>query len=162
MREYVKKHFSFRGRIGRRHYWVSTLLYVLAFIVGIGVMITLAALNYNPPDDTITARTIVGFVLLGIAMIGFIFAISIGLASSGVRRLHDRGKSGYWLMLYYLLPWMMVKNAYWDIVGAIICGLAAVIVMWAMIDLGILRGENRSNAFGSNPLSKSPDLPVAT
>jgi hypothetical protein len=32
----------------------------------------LAALNYNPPDDTITSRTIVGFVLLGIAMIIFL------------------------------------------------------------------------------------------
>jgi hypothetical protein len=30
-------------------------------------LVALAALNYNPPADTITNRTIVGFVLLGIA-----------------------------------------------------------------------------------------------
>ena len=58
-----------------------------------------ASLNYNPPDDTITSRTIVGFVLLGITALVFAFVIVVGLASAGIRRLHDRGKTGYWLLL---------------------------------------------------------------
>ena len=61
----------------------------------------LAALNYNPPADTITVRTVVGFVLLGIATVVYVVT---GLISTGIRRLHDRGKSGWWLLLYYFAP----------------------------------------------------------
>ncbi len=80
MREYLKSWFPFRGRIGRRQYWISTLLYSLVWVLGTVILVTLAALNYNPPDDTITGVTIVGFVLLGIAMIVFVVVIVTGLA----------------------------------------------------------------------------------
>src|SRR5271156_2004550 len=119
MRQDLKRWFTFSGRIGRRQYWVSTVLYSVAWVLGVVILITLAALNYNPPNDTITNFTIVGFVLLGIAMTILVGVTVTGLASTGVRRLHDRGKSGYWLLLYYLLPSMMLKHAGLDIVGLI-------------------------------------------
>jgi uncharacterized membrane protein YhaH (DUF805 family) len=161
MREYLKRWFPFRGRIGRRQYWILTLLYSVVWVLGVVILITLAVLNYNPPDDTITNVTIVGFVLLGIATTVFVVVIVTGLASIGVRRLHDRGKTGYWLLLYYLLPSMMSKNANLDAVGIILSLATLGILIWAIIDLGILRGEAGSNAFGPNPLLKNPDLPSA-
>ncbi len=124
------------------------------------MLITLAVLNYNPPDDTITNTTIVGFVLLGIATTVFVFAIVVGFASTGVRRLHDRGKPGYWLLLYYLLPSMMAKNAGLDAVGLVFGLVTAGLLLWALVDLGILRGEVGSNAFGPSPLSKNSEPPV--
>lgn len=126
------------------------------------ILITLAALNYNPPDDTITNVTIVGFVLLGIAMTVLVVVVVTGLASTGVRRLHDRGKTGYWLLLYYLLPSMMSKNAGLDTVGLIFWLVTLGILIWAIVDLGLLRGEAGSNFFGQNPLSKNPELPPAS
>jgi uncharacterized membrane protein YhaH (DUF805 family) len=80
--------------------------------------------------------------------------IVTGLASVGVRRLHDRGKTGYWLLLYYLPPSMMSKNAGLDTVGLIFSVVDLGILIWAIVDLGVLRGEADSNAFGPNPLSK--------
>jgi hypothetical protein len=74
--------------------------------------------------------------------------IVTGLASTGVRRLHDRGKTGYWLALYYLLPSMMSKNAGMDTVGLIFSLVTFGILIWGIVDLGILRGEAGSNAFG--------------
>ncbi len=157
MREYLKRWFPFRGRVGRRRYWISTLLYAVGWALGTVILVVLAALNYNPPDDTITSVTIVGFVLLGIAMIVFLVVIVAGLASAGVRRLHDRGKTGYWLALYYLVPWMMVKNAGLDTAGLIFSLVIFGILIWAIVDLGVLRGEAGSNAFGPNPLSKNSE-----
>jgi uncharacterized membrane protein YhaH (DUF805 family) len=93
--------FTFKGRIGRRQYWIWSLLYLLGGVVGGVALVVLAALNYNPPDDTITARTVVGFVLLGIGAIVYLVVTVVGLVSTGVRRLHDRGKTGWWLILYY-------------------------------------------------------------
>jgi hypothetical protein len=34
--------------------------------------------------------------------------------------------------------------------------------VWAIVDLGFLRGEATSNAFGPNPLSKDLTLPSAS
>ena len=73
-------------------------LCLLVSMLGVAILVVLASLNYKL-DDTITRRTIVDFVLLGIAMIVFGSVIIAGLASTGVRRLHDRGRTGYWLML---------------------------------------------------------------
>src|ERR1700680_1502181 len=132
MRKCLKSWFSFGGRVGRQRYWISTLLYSLAWLLGAMMLIALAALNYNPPDDTITNVTIFGFVLLGIATTVFVVVIVTGLASSGVRRLHDRGKTGYWLLLYYLLPSMMSKNAGVDTVGLASWLLIFGILIWAV------------------------------
>jgi uncharacterized membrane protein YhaH (DUF805 family) len=94
-------------------------------------------------------------------MIAFVVTIMIGLASTGVRRLHDRGKPGYWLLLYYLLPSMITKYAGLDTVGLIYCMIALGILTWAIFDLGVLRGEDGSNVFGPNPLSENPARPWA-
>ena len=92
----------------------------------------------------------------------FVFVIVAGFASTGVRRLHDRGKTGYWLLLYYLLPSMMAKNAGLDAVGFIFGLVTIGILIWALVDLGILPGEAGSNTFGPNPLLKNPEPPPAT
>ena len=136
-------------------------LCLLVSMLGVAILVVLASLNYKL-DDTITRRTIVDFVLLGIAMIVFGSVIIAGLASTGVRRLHDRGRTGYWLMLYYLLPSMAWRNAGLDTVGLIFSLVTPGILICAIIDLGVLRGEAGSNVFGTNPLSKDPKLPSAS
>ena len=150
---YLQARFPMRGRIGRGRYWALTLLYLVGWLVGAAILIALAVVNYNPPDDVVTTRTIVGFVLLGIAMVVFVFVTVAGFASAGVRRLHDRGKSGYWLLLYYLLPSLMVRHAGSDSVGIVFWLAIVVILAAAVVELGILRGEPGSNAFGPDPLA---------
>ncbi len=157
MREFLKSWFSFRGRIGRGRYLILTLLYSLVWVLGSVVLITLAVLNDHPPDDATTNGTIVGFVLSSVVAAILAFVFVLGLASTGVRRLHDRGKSGYWLLFYYLLPSMLSRNAGLDPVGLILCFAAAGISIWVIVDLGFLRGEAGSNAFGPNPSSNSPE-----
>jgi hypothetical protein len=54
---------------------------------------------------------------------------------------------------------MMSKNAGLDTIGLIFLLLPLGILIWAIIDLGFLRGEVTSNAFDPNPLSKDLTLP---
>jgi len=148
--------FSPKGRIGRKQYWIRTLLYLLGGILGGALLVTLAALNYNPPADTITVRTIVGFVLLAIATVAYLITIVAGLVSTGIRRLHDRGKSGWWLILYYFAPSQLLKTStsLWH-GGALIIPLAVgAVLIWGLIDLGVLRGEPGDNVYGPNPSSE--------
>jgi uncharacterized membrane protein YhaH (DUF805 family) len=132
-----------------------TLLYLLFWGLGVAILITLAALNYNA-GDTITNTTIVGFVLLSVAMTVFAFVIVMGLASTGVRRLHDRSKTGFWLLLYYALPMVISRQAGFDTIGLVFWLVTLGILIWAIVDLGILRGEAGSNAFGPNLLPENP------
>ena len=168
MAQFLAALFSFKGRIGRKRYWTATLLYLLGGVVGGVLLVVLAALNYNPPDDTITARTIVGFVLLGIVSIAYLFVVVVGLASTGVRRLHDRGKSGWWLILYYLAPdRLLSETSFWQGAALIIPIAAAAVLIWGLIDLGLLRGDPADNAYGPNPatsaltIAAEPEHPVA-
>jgi uncharacterized membrane protein YhaH (DUF805 family) len=55
---------------------------------------------------------------------------------------------------------MMAKNVTLDGAG-MVTGLAtAGIMLWAIVDLGMLRGEAGSNGFGPDPLAKGPPPPL--
>lgn len=87
--------------------------------------------------------------------IGMAFFLTTSVAISGiaVRRLHDGGKTGYWLMLYYAMPSWLVKSAGVDGIGLVFLAATLAAVMWAVIDLGVLRGDDGTNAFGPSPLN---------
>lgn len=69
----------------------------------------------------------------GDGLVPFVIGVLLLLAGLFVhiKRCHDRGKSGWWCILL-LIP----------VVGAI----------WAVIDLGILKGTEGPNRFGPAPL----------
>ena len=137
--------FAFRGRIGRGRYWSLTGLYVLALIVGMIVFAGLGIVVHAGAGDTIT------LVMVPIGM-AFMLAMSVAIAAIGVRRLHDRGKSGYWLLLYYSVPLWTARHAGLDASGMVYLVVTLGVVIWAVVDLGVLRGDTESNSFGPSPL----------
>lgn len=71
-----------------------------------------------------------------------IFATWVALLGIGVRRLHDRGKHGFWIGLYYPVPFILAiaamdPNGQRDVLDWV----ALAILAWAIIDLGILKGR---------------------
>ncbi|MEW6590066.1 MAG: DUF805 domain-containing protein [Pseudomonadota bacterium] len=111
----VVKSFSFSGRARRKEYWMFVLIAVL-----IAIFLALA------DGITGTYSSELGFGLLGGL---FLLGILIQSLAVGVRRLHDTGRSGWWLLLN-LIP----------LVGPII-----VLVLMA------LDGQSGDNAYGPNP-----------
>lgn len=138
--------FSFQGRVNRAKYW---LVILLSIVVGMSAVMLLLI----PHDYT----SFFFFFLLAIA-----FLMWIGVAI-GVKRLHDRDKSGWWLALYYFAPSLLsgigelaspsegstVASAGFELVLTLI-GLA--ISVWAIIDLGFLKGTQGPNRYGPDPL----------
>jgi uncharacterized membrane protein YhaH (DUF805 family) len=128
----------FKGRIGRGRYWGLTGLCALALIVALySVVITVNQTSAPPVNVLATVVAITGV---------FVFvATCIALLGVGVWRLHDRGKSGFWIILYYAVPFVMALLAI-DPEGrgiALNC-IALAILVWAIIDLGILADPNRA------------------
>ena len=138
--------FGFKGRIGRGRYWLLSALYLLALILGcvalagFGIM-----MNAGPGDVSTLVAVPIGIIL--------ILGISVAIASAGVRRLHDRGKSGFWLILYYGAPLWLSNHAYFDLVGYVSLAAALGVFIWTLIDLGVLPGDSAGNRFGPSPVA---------
>ncbi len=68
------------------------------------------------------------------------------------KRLHDRGRSGWWAALI-----LLCLVAVWPTPKHVLDFLFAGVVVWAIIELGVMPGEQGANRYGANPLK-----PVAT
>lgn len=79
--EALKKYAEFSGRSRRKEYWM------FALFVGI-IDVILAVIP-------IASKTPALFALLGI----FYLAILVPSLAVGVRRMHDTGRSGWWLLI---------------------------------------------------------------
>lgn len=95
--------FSASGRFGRLSYlaWMFLLtlvFYVLALVVGIAFGVSAAAIGQAESGlfGGISMTAILGFVVLYIAFLYFLFVFAI-------RRLHDLNQTG-WLSLLFLVP----------------------------------------------------------
>jgi uncharacterized membrane protein YhaH (DUF805 family) len=89
---------------------------------------------------------------------GPIFIISTWcFAATSIKRLHDRDKSGWWMVLFFIVPSLLDKLWGWlnepntaFIVSAIGFGLS----VWGFVEIFCLRGTKGPNRFGSDPLAK--------
>ncbi|WP_369060247.1 DUF805 domain-containing protein [Caulobacter sp. 73W] len=63
------------------------------------------------------------------------------------KRLHDRGRSGWWAALI-----LVAFVAAWPYPSSFVDSLFCVVLFWAVIELGVMPGEQGANRFGPNPL----------
>lgn len=120
-----KRYAEFDGRSRRQEYWMFSLIQFLIIFVGYIVGLALTAVG-------------IGVIILALCFIYSLISLVPSLSVS-VRRLHDTGKSG-WFLLIGLIPF----------VG----GLIVIILMALDSDPGM-------NEYGPNPkFSGLPTLPV--
>lgn len=115
-------------------------------IVG-AFMIALAA-------DSSVAWTL--FVVVFVAVMVFSLAVA-------AKRLHDRDKSAWWLVLFYLGP--ALASGLGDTAGdaGVVFHLVSFgISIWALVELGFLRGSAGPNRFGADPLDTANSQPVGS
>jgi uncharacterized membrane protein YhaH (DUF805 family) len=93
----------------------------------------------------------------------------VALVSSlavATKRLHDRGKSAWWLLVFYLVPGVLTGiGAGIELssgpmaLGVIFTIVGLAIGIWAFVELGCLRGTIGPNPYGPDPLG--PQAPAA-
>lgn len=135
--------FSFQGRLNRKPYWMTAL----AALVIVILLLSVALIMMREHEFVFAGTT---FALLVILYIPLLW---IGLAI-GAKRLHDRDKSAWWLLLFYLVPGILSSAAdqmEWP--GLILHAVSFAITVWAFVELGCLRGTVGPNRFGPDPLA---------
>jgi len=135
--------FGFQGRLNRAKYWAAMALAGVAELFLAGV-VWANAQGVNP------AFPIVEIVIV-VLLPGLLSFVAIS-----VRRLHDRNKSGWWLLLFYVLPAVISRfasaagSALGYVLGLVILALS----IWALLELGVLGGSAGPNDYGPDPLAR--------
>lgn len=113
--EVFKKYAVFSGRARRQEYWYFLLFNIIVSIVLFVIDIVTGSFNAE----------------VGMGLLGGIYALAVVIPGFGVsvRRLHDTGRSGWWLLIS-LIP------------------LIGVIVLVVFLVQDSTAGENQ---FGPNP-----------
>ena len=144
--------FSFEGRIGRRIYWLATLALFVAMLV----------LTFAPflLDSEAAA------VLLLALTSQLVWLVSLWpMLAVGAKRLHDRNRNGWWLLVFWLLPFALVVGGFsialfddprtgrsGDFSTGVILVLASLPpALWGIVELGILPGTMGPNRYGADP-----------
>ena len=114
-RTVIRKYAQFTGRSRRKEYWMFTLANLVIYVVG-GIL------------SGILGR--LGVIISGLIAL-YALAVIIPSLAVAIRRLHDTGRSGWWMLISFV-----------PLIGGII-----LLVFFAQ------DGEPGDNQYGPNPKS---------
>lgn len=151
----LKKYADFTGRAPRAEYWWFYLGMVFAYLVAM-IIDSLLGISLFGPYGVVTT-------LLGLAL------LVPGLAAT-VRRLHDTGRSGWWVLIvavpYLIMGVMMgMSAASGNMTGLASAGLVGIVALVGAITVlvfMILPGTEGENRFGPDPYVDGAGSAVAT
>jgi len=135
--------FSFRGRINRQPYWLATL-----FMIVLALAVVFASLSAGLMAGG-------GALLLLVIYIPLVWA---GFALA-VKRLHDRDKSAWWLLVFYIVPGFLqgigraLDETSWSL-GLVLLLAGFGLSIWGLVEIGFLRGTRGPNRYGPDPLGE--------
>jgi uncharacterized membrane protein YhaH (DUF805 family) len=141
--------FSFQGRIGRGQFWLCVTIWI-GFTVAIFGLAWVFAYAFDI-GSSLTFSVLVQAVVF--------IPVVVSAIAAGIKRLHDRGKHHWWLLVFYLGPLIgtALPSTMGESTAMIIVSLAGfALSVWAFVELGCLRGSIGANAYGPDPVAPKP------
>lgn len=133
--------FSFKGRIGRKTFWIWNVIYYVA-IAGFGV-------GFNQLFPALS------HLLLPI----FLLVLLIPDLAITTKRWHDRDKSIYWLALNIPLVFGRLTTPMTSPVSQepatpqlFIASISLICGVWILVECGFLKGTTGPNKYGPDPV----------
>lgn len=166
--------FGLNGRISRSRWWLGLLVTtgIAIAVVTIFIVCVMLVMPFNDPafqakmQDPKWAHTAEGqafFMKMGLVMIVPALMLYVplwNLVALGVKRLHDQGASGWWIMLV-IAPFFLAilspgifaglpepRQGAWIATAWTVYGLT---VLWTFVQFGMLGGNQGENRFGPAP-----------
>jgi uncharacterized membrane protein YhaH (DUF805 family) len=176
--------FRFDGRINRALLWQALLIVaVLVALLGLISQVihhvsATAALKFSLKLDfdfgldvlfkaldprTYRLQASGDRAILVLNALGAVLFFWIYLATA-IKRLHDRDRSGWWIVLFFFVPgllfyvWDWLPEANWFLPFDL---AIHALWLWGIVELFFLRGTSGSNRFGPDPLAEIEASPPA-
>jgi uncharacterized membrane protein YhaH (DUF805 family) len=159
--------FSFEGRINRAKFWFAAFIWfatIFSFMTIFLFVVTGILVASGNDFQIVSTKTMhPAFYLLGFPLL----VIGVWLfAATLIKRLRDRGKSGWWVAPFFIAPGLLDKLS--DrldnpplalLLSALNFGLG----VWCFVELFCLRGTKGPNRFRPDPLAPvSPSAPATS
>src|SRR5271163_5170025 len=169
--------FSFTGRLNRARFWLAGTVLSVVSLVLLPIPILSWVLIATSPLSLGALIAVEGRSVMPTAFAGLLFVLFVYLLVSFanllvlfsylavvIKRLRDRDKSAWWLLLFALVSLILQTIAYYTdrtSTGAVevrlILGLAGLSIwIWFLVELGFLRGTAGPNRYGPDPLWIGP------
>jgi len=131
--------FSLTGRLNRAPYWLAGI-----GLFATGLILFFITLLINRHSDPFFNDVFLILILLLLIWVGFALT---------TKRLHDRDKSAWWVLLFYVAPSILEAiGEHVGSAGSILSLIGGGISIWGLIELGFLRGTTGQNSYGPDPL----------
>ena len=164
--------FRFDGRINRAKLWLAgPVLLGLMMVVGAAIVAIQSLLggptsfHFGAEDlfklvdpEAYRSLTLADLPRLLVKLLGTTLLMWVYFAAS-IKRLHDRDKSGWWMVPFFAVPGLYnqfadrLPDSYADLPLAI---AAFVLCLWGFIEMYCLKGSRKTNRFGADPLVPPP------
>ena len=139
----MKKFFSLKGRATRLEFWRVQLVCVAVSALALALA---------------SWVTLWGGWLGAIPLVVIALLLLLSIATS-LRRLHDRGKGVWWLILFNGVPFaaacvaqaLIERGSLGLLAGALLLLGAISLNLWGWIEIGFRRGHPGPNRFGDDP-----------
>ncbi len=148
----VKLLFGFQGRIDRLTWWMATVLFMVLNLILSAVFAAMIQPNMSSAIVDISTDAMAN----GFASLVLMYPI----IAIGVKRMHDRNKSGWWiaglvspaLLLVVLLPLLLIGNPTallgLSLLFPVLLVATVVSVIWNFVECGFLSGTSGDNDYG--------------
>ncbi|HET7885758.1 MAG TPA: DUF805 domain-containing protein [Bradyrhizobium sp.] len=178
--------FAFDGRINRAKAWLALLVILCWMIFIAGILLFIDGMFGNPVKSVhFNLNDVFAFVdpaVLHVAIArlregkeaspahlvvtffhtaGTLLFAWVYLATS-VKRLHDRNRSGWWVVPFFVAPGLYAQFADRLPDSTLMFPLALTIfalMIWGFVEIYCLKGTRWTNQFGPNPLPKEQTRP---
>jgi uncharacterized membrane protein YhaH (DUF805 family) len=147
--------FGFEGRINRAKCWRVMLLNSLCLLMFILIVPLNLGGSFGNADPKWGVPLLIALLLgtLGPAIIISMWCFT----AIAIKRLHDRDRSGWWMVVFFIVPPLLDKL--WDRLDSptaafFVSLLGGVLSIWAFVEIFCLRGTRGPNRFGSDPLAR--------
>ena len=177
---------GFDGRINRAKMWLS-LLIILCWMIFVAMLLfgvdrlfgfAVESVRFNVDAifgivDPAVLRALFArlrdghqtspahLVIMFLKGVGTLVFVWVYVATS-VKRLHDRDKSGWWMLLFFVLPGLygqFVDRFPHSYFMFPLASAAFILAIWGFVELFCLSGTRWTNRFGPSPLPKVQGRP---
>ena len=137
----MERFMTFEGRIGRQEWWIG-----IGILIAIGIVVGLIlGLIFGDGFFGRLIQLIISVIML---------ALFAGLS---VRRLHDREKGANpWLWIFIGFSRIeFMGESIWvpGLLASLVLWISAIVGIWAIIELGVLKGTDGPNEYGADPVA---------